>query len=104
MASRSPKSKRGTELTVEDRADPLSAGPLGLHLGRIISAVGCVFSRKQAVMGNGTTALLAALDSQIMRHQSSISFVTAALAILGVGAMALGLARISPLLKVLSPF
>jgi len=55
-------------------------------------------------MGNGTTALLAALDSQIMRHQSSISFVTAALAILGVGAMALGLARISPLLKVLSPF
>jgi len=50
------------------------------------------------------TGFLAALDSQIMRHQSSISVVTAVLAVLGVSAMVLGLARVSPLLKVLSPF
>jgi hypothetical protein len=47
---------------------------------------------------------LSTLDSQIMRHQSAISLLTGALAILGVGAMFLGLARVSPLLKVLSPF
>jgi hypothetical protein len=48
--------------------------------------------------------LLSVLDSQIMRHQVAISFVTGALAVLGVGAMSLGLARVSPLLKVLLPF
>lgn len=54
--------------------------------------------------GSEGTGLLAALDRQIMRHQSSISFVTAVLAVLGVSAIALGLARVSPLLKALSPF
>jgi len=33
--------------------------------------------------------LLSVLDSQIMRHQAAISFVTGALAVLGVGAMSL---------------
>jgi hypothetical protein len=50
------------------------------------------------------TGLLAALDRQIMRHRSSISFVTEVLAVLGVGTMAVGVARVSPLLKALSPF
>lgn len=47
---------------------------------------------------------LSSLDSQIMRHQREISVVTAVLAVLGVGAIVLGLSRVSPLLKVLSPF
>jgi len=73
-------------------------------------------------MGTGTTAVhhggpeagkgraekdagfLSTLDSQIMRHQSAISVVTGALAVLGLWAMALGLSRVSPLLKVLWPF
>jgi hypothetical protein len=48
--------------------------------------------------------VLQALDNLIMRHGSAISVVTGLLAILGVGAMAIGLANVSPLLKVLSPF
>jgi len=48
--------------------------------------------------------LRSVLDSQIMRHQAAISFVTGALAVLGVGAMSLGLARVPPFLKVLLPF
>ena len=48
--------------------------------------------------------LLSTLDSQIMRHQTAISAVTGALAVLGVGAIALGLSRVSPLLKILWPF
>jgi hypothetical protein len=48
--------------------------------------------------------LLSTLDSQIMRHQAAISAVTGALAVLGVGAMVLGLSRVSPLLKILWPF
>ncbi len=60
-------------------------------------------------MGSGTTArqssgLLDTLDAQIMRHQSAISLVTGILAVLGVGAMLFGVARVSPLLRVLSPF
>ena len=58
-------------------------------------------------MEDRTTAnagLLSFLDSQIMGHQAAISFVTGALAVLGIGAMSLGLARVSPLLKVLLPF
>jgi len=47
---------------------------------------------------------LSTLDGQIMRHQAAISVVTGALAVLGVAAMILGLSRVSPLLKVLSPF
>jgi hypothetical protein len=74
------------------------------------------------MMGMGTTAVrqgrqgagknrakkdggfLSTLDSQIMRNQAAISVVTGALAVLGVGAIVLGLSRVSPLLKVLSPF
>jgi hypothetical protein len=48
--------------------------------------------------------LLSTLDNQIMRHQAAISAVTGALAVLGVGAVVLGLSRVSPLLKVLWPF
>lgn len=48
--------------------------------------------------------LLSTLDSQIMRHQAAISAVTGALAVLGVGAIVLGLSRVSPLLKILWPF
>jgi len=72
-------------------------------------------------MGTGTTAVrrgpeagkgraekdagfLSTLDGQIMRHQSAISIITGALAVLGLGAMALGLSQVSPLLKVLRPF
>ena len=54
---------------------------------------------KEALLG-----LLGTLDSHINQHQSAISLVTGALAVLGVGAMLLGVARVSPLLKVLSPF
>ena len=50
------------------------------------------------------TGVLGALDRQIIRHQSAISLATGALAILGAGAIFLGLARVSPALKVLSPF
>lgn len=50
------------------------------------------------------TGLLSTLDSQIMRHQSAISLVTGVLAIVGAAAMFLGLARVSPLLRALSPF
>ena len=50
------------------------------------------------------TGLLSSLDSQIMHHQREISVVTGVLAVLGVGAIVLGLSRVSPLLKVLSPF
>ncbi len=72
-------------------------------------------------MGTGTTAarhsgpeagkgraekagFLSTLDSRITRHQSAISVITGALAVLGLGAMALGLSRVSPLLKALWPF
>jgi hypothetical protein len=48
--------------------------------------------------------LLSTLDSRIMRHQVAISAVTGALAVLGVGAIALGLSGVSPLLKILWPF
>jgi hypothetical protein len=48
--------------------------------------------------------LLSSLDSQIMRHQREISVVTGVLAVLGVGAIVLGLSRVSPFLKILSPF
>ena len=44
------------------------------------------------------------IDSRITRHQSAISVITGALAVLGLGAMALGLSRVSPLLKALWPF
>lgn len=47
---------------------------------------------------------LSSLDRRIMRHQREISVVTGLLAVLGVGAIALGLSRVSPILKVLSPF
>ena len=47
---------------------------------------------------------LSSVDSQIMRHHREISVVTGVLAVLGVGAIVLGLSRVSPLLKVLSPF
>ena len=50
------------------------------------------------------TGFLSTLDGQIMRHQSAISIITGALAVLGLGAMALGLSQVSPLLKVLRPF
>jgi hypothetical protein len=50
------------------------------------------------------TGLLGTLDRQIVRHQSAISLATAILAILGLGAISLGLARVSPALSVLSPF
>ena len=50
------------------------------------------------------TGLLGTLDRQITRHQSAISLATGALAILGVGAIFLGLAGVSPVLRVLSPF
>jgi hypothetical protein len=50
------------------------------------------------------SGLLSMLDSQIMRHQAAISAVTGALAVLGVGAIVLGLSRVSPLLKILWPF
>lgn len=50
------------------------------------------------------TGLLGTLDRQIMRHQSAISLATGALAILGLGAISLGLARVSPALRVLFPF
>jgi hypothetical protein len=54
---------------------------------------------KEAILG-----LLSTLDSHINQRQSAISLVTGALAVLGVGAMLLGVARVPPLLKVLSPF
>ena len=47
---------------------------------------------------------LSTLDSQIIRHQAAISAVTGALAVLGVGAIVLGLSRVSPLLKIFWPF
>jgi hypothetical protein len=47
--------------------------------------------------------LLGAIDGQIMRHQLAISVVTGALAILGVAAIILGFAGLSPNLKALSP-
>ena len=49
-------------------------------------------------------SFLSSLDNQIMRHQREISVVTGILAVLGVGAIVLGLSRVSPLLKVFSPF
>jgi hypothetical protein len=60
-------------------------------------------------MGSGTatrqsSGLLDTLDAQITRHQSAISLVTGILAVLGVSAMFLGVARVAPLLRVLSPF
>lgn len=71
-------------------------------------------SRKGATMEGGTTAvrqtdpepigLLRTIDGQIMRHQLAISVVTGALAILGVAAIILGFAGLSPNLKALSPF
>jgi hypothetical protein len=54
--------------------------------------------------GTARNRFLSSLDNQIMRHQREISIVTGALAVLGVGAIVLGLSRVSPLLKVLSPF
>jgi hypothetical protein len=48
--------------------------------------------------------LLSTLDTRIMRHQAAISVVTGILAVLGVGVIVIGLSRVSPLLKVLSPF
>ena len=58
--------------------------------------------------GNGRAAndggFLSALDDLIVRHQVTISVVTAILAVLGVGAMVVGLSRVSPILRVLSPF
>jgi hypothetical protein len=69
--------------------------------------------RKGATMEGETTAvrqtepepvgLLGAIDGQIMRHQLAISVVTGALAILGVAAIILGFAGLSPNLKALSP-
>ena len=70
--------------------------------------------RKGATMEGGTTAvrqtdpepigLLSTIDGRIMRHQLAISVVTGALAILGVAAIILGFAGLSPNLKALSPF
>jgi hypothetical protein len=70
--------------------------------------------RKGATMEGETTAvrqtepepigLLSTIDGQIMRHQRAISGVTGALAILGVAAIILGFAGLSPNLKALSPF
>ncbi len=70
--------------------------------------------RKGTTMDSGVTAirqtdpgplgLLGTIDSQILRHQRVISVVTGALAILGVAAIVLGFARLSPNLKALSPF
>ena len=47
---------------------------------------------------------LSTLDGLIIRHQTAISVFAGALAVLGVGAMIVGLSRVSPLLKVLTPF
>lgn len=65
-------------------------------------------------MDSGTTAvpqtepapigLLSTIDGHIMRHQLAISVVTGALAVLGVAAIILGFAGLSPNLKALSPF
>jgi hypothetical protein len=70
--------------------------------------------RKGATMQGGTTAvqqtdpeaigLLSTIDGQTMRHHLAISVVTGALAILGVAAIILGFAGLSPNLKALSPF
>lgn len=70
--------------------------------------------RKGATMEGRTTAvrqidpepigLLRTIDGQIMRHQFAISVVTGALGILGVAAIILGFAGLSPNLKALSPF
>lgn len=54
--------------------------------------------------GSENLGLLATLDQQIMRHQSAISLATGILAILGVGAIVLGLMRVSPESKALLPF
>jgi hypothetical protein len=71
-------------------------------------------ARKGATMDSGTTTvrqsepepigLLSTIDGQIMRHQLAISVVTGALAVLGVAAIILGFAGLSPNLKALSPF
>jgi hypothetical protein len=47
---------------------------------------------------------LSTLDRHIVRHQATISIVTGILAVLGVGAMVVGLSGVSPLLRVLRPF
>jgi hypothetical protein len=47
---------------------------------------------------------LSELDSRIMRHQTAISVVTGALAVLGVAAIVVGLSRVSLLLKIFSSF
>jgi hypothetical protein len=51
-----------------------------------------------------SSGFLASLDQHIVRHQGAISLATAVLAVLGVGAIAFGLAHVSPALKVLYPF
>jgi hypothetical protein len=51
-----------------------------------------------------SSGFLANLDRHIVQHQAAISLATAVLAVLGVAAIAFGLARVSPALKVLYPF
>jgi hypothetical protein len=61
-------------------------------------------------LGSGKNAapdrsgFLASLDGHIARHQRTISLITAVLAVLGIGATTFGLARVSPVLKLLYPF
>jgi hypothetical protein len=55
-------------------------------------------------MATGTGGFLSTFDSHIVRHHVTISIVTGILAILGVGAMVVGLSGVSPLLRVLRPF
>ena len=50
------------------------------------------------------TDFLANRDRQLIRHRSAISAFTGVLAVLGLAAMFLGIARVAPSLKVLSPF
>ena len=56
------------------------------------------------IKGADDPGLLGRLDRQLMRHRSAISAFTAVLAVLGLAAMFLGIARVAPSLKVLSPF
>ena len=61
-------------------------------------------SGPDAGKGAEKTGFLANLDRQLIRHQSAISAFTGVLAVLGLAAMFLGIARVAPSLKVLSPF
>ena len=86
------------------RAVGYAASMEGLDLSDAEAVTRCAGDVRITFRAAKDGGLLSTLDSQIIRHQAAISAVTGALAVLGVGAIVLGLSRVSPLLKIFWPF